>query len=383
MANNFNQVGLMPGTAIRVPVNVYPGFQNGQRVITRPAHFTMQPNGVHINGAYMPGIPFPNNQINVIRRIPNQPNLLKIQKEAFFMRLLSFAEQLGDNIIHWKEVHWRELTNRFFADDTSMKYTLWAPISQKKFFEIKYQVIPRFYQTFIESGVIKIQLILGNPRPSQYNQVVCPSASIVYHYRNGIQVVAPGQLTVTFNGNLKMMEFDFQTTKYTEFLPKQQCHEFIQIPSPLNEYGIPHKTMRCLEVGEGVDYMHDVMMHTINNRNIGPIHALSIIASQSQNPNNINVAAQAVANSVTTTPNIQNSPLVKKEMKSDAQNYNSIPPTINSNDLRTAPTTPLTPKQTPQQTPTLAPSALVSNANDIGSPRQKKSSTQSPAISGK
>ncbi|CAG8703925.1 29547_t:CDS:2, partial [Racocetra persica] len=234
----------MPGTAIRVPANVYPVFPNGQRVITRPTHFTMQPNGVHINGAYMPGIPFGNNPINVIRRIPNQPNLLKIPREACFMRLLSFAEHLGDNIIHWKEVHWRELTNRFFADDTSMKYTLWAPHTQKKF---------------------------GNPRLAQYNQVLCPSASIVYHYSNGIQVVAPGQLTVIFNASLKMMDFDFVTTRYTEYLPKQRIHEFIQIPSPLNEYGIPHKTMRCLEVGEGVDYMHEVMMHTINNPTIGPI----------------------------------------------------------------------------------------------------------------
>ncbi|CAG8813408.1 3479_t:CDS:1, partial [Gigaspora rosea] len=75
--NQVGQVGLMPGmAAIRVP-NGYPGFQNGQRVITRPAPFTMQPNGVHINGAYMPGIPVANNPINFIRRLPNQPNLLK------------------------------------------------------------------------------------------------------------------------------------------------------------------------------------------------------------------------------------------------------------------------------------------------------------------
>ncbi|CAG8706491.1 4833_t:CDS:2, partial [Dentiscutata heterogama] len=207
MANNFNQVGPVPGT-IRVPTNVYPGFPNGQRVIVRP-HLTMQPNGVHINSAYMQGIPFANNPINLIpRRIPNQPNLLKgIPRETFFMRLLSFAEHfaehLGDNILHLKD-----LTSRFFADDTSMKYTLWSPHSQKEF-EIKYQVIPRFYQTFFESGVMRIQLVLGHPRPSQYAQVECPSASIVYYYGNGIQVVAPGRLTVLFNPQLKMTHFEF------------------------------------------------------------------------------------------------------------------------------------------------------------------------------
>ncbi|CAG8684672.1 23462_t:CDS:2 [Gigaspora margarita] len=375
MANNFNQVGLMPGMAIRVP-NGYPGFQNGQRVITRPP-FTMQPNGVHINGAYMPGIPeqFGSILCQLIQLMTMLTNF-RCPRETFFMRLLSFAdhfaEHLGDNIHHLKD-----LTSRFFADDTSMKYTLWSQHGSKEF-EIKYQVIPRFYQTFFESGVMRIQLILGHPRFGQYAQVECPLASIVYYYGNGTQVVAPGRLTVFFNGQLKMTHFEFVTTRFTEYLPKQRIHEFIQ--SPLNEYGIPHKTMRCLEVGEGVDYMQEVMMHTINNRSIGPLQALSIIASQ--NTNNINVAAQTVSNSVTTTPNIQHSPLVKKEMKTDAPNYNGIPPTHNSNDLRTAPTTPLTPKQTPQQTPTLAPSAL-SNANDIGSPHQKKSSTQSPAISGK
>lgn len=61
--------------------------------------------------------------------------------------------------------------------------------------EFTYQVIPRFYQTFIESGVVKIHLVLGSPKERPVNtpngvqsQIDCPSSSIEYHFSNGIQV---------------------------------------------------------------------------------------------------------------------------------------------------------------------------------------------------
>ncbi|CAG8704077.1 7_t:CDS:2, partial [Acaulospora morrowiae] len=295
--------------------------------------------------------------------------------------LLLFADYLeSDFNIKKKDdiAHWVEFTKIFFDENTSMNYN-----SGSRKFEIKYQLIPRFYQTFFESGVTKIQLILGITQESiQHNNgilVECKSASIMYHYENGMQVVETGRLSVTFV-NMKITNFEFEAEKYTEYVPRQLLNEFITNSQEnlINGHGIPHKTMRCLEVGEGVDYMQEVMTVTINNPNIGPLEALRIIASQNSNPN---VAAPMVNHPLEMSSSPSQS-VSKKDIKNDVSNFSGAPPTPNANDLQTSASTPVgtpTPMHTPTPTPKSTPSPLVMNNGSIGSPHPKLS-VKSPAI---
>lgn len=103
-------------------------------------------------------------------------------------------------MLQWN-IHWSMKWNKKQGDLVRL-FILYYFINVKciltfsiNWIELPYQVIPRFYQTFFESGVAKIQLILGNPRERNITTsngvqflVECMSASIEYHFANGIQV---------------------------------------------------------------------------------------------------------------------------------------------------------------------------------------------------
>lgn len=57
---------------------------------------------------------------------------------------------------------------------------------------------------------------------------------------------------VVFNNTLKMTSFDFVTTKFTEYVPRNS--RLASDTVVVNEFGIPHKTMRCLEVSIHIVY---------------------------------------------------------------------------------------------------------------------------------
>uniref|UniRef100_A0A1D1ZLC1 Uncharacterized protein C30B4.03c n=1 Tax=Anthurium amnicola TaxID=1678845 RepID=A0A1D1ZLC1_9ARAE len=401
MAANYNPAAFMPGGAIRVPSG-YPAFP--PRFTVRPQQFTMTQNGIgvprNINAnSYVPNMIAMNNAMNNMVNNPRIANQMQLRMQAPYKqnsgigKLLAFVEYLGGDVmlnnLNLKDIqYWKNLTYHFFSEDVTMKYMLFDDVnSRSRRFEFTYQVIPRFYQTFFESGVVKIQLVLGIPSERPINtpngvqsQVDCPSSSIEYHFANGIQVAAPGRLTVTFNNTLKMTSFDFMTLKFTEFVPRNLIQGFTPDMVVVNEFGIPHKTMRCLEIAEGVDYLQEVIALTIKDSQTGPLQALGVVKLQnmSQTP--------TISDNPNSNQRIQNpqAQLNVKDIKNEPSNYNGAPPTPNANDLQTSAPTPAatpTPAPTPTPTPSLTPSPLVppnvNNINNINSPRQNFS----PAMS--
>ena len=71
-----------------------------------------------------------------------------------------------------------------------------------------------------------------------------------------------------------MTSFDFETLKFIEYVPR---HHQISNEIIVNDYGIPQKTMRCLEVAEIVDNMQEVMNYAIHNPHIGPLRKFSFL----------------------------------------------------------------------------------------------------------
>ncbi|CAG8494279.1 7712_t:CDS:2 [Acaulospora colombiana] len=188
-----------------------------------------------------------------------------------------------------------------------------------------------------------------------------------------MKVVTTGRLNVAF-ANLKITRFEFESTNYTEYVPRLRFSEFSNSPNVLiNEYGVPQKTMRFLEIGEGLDLMQEVFAYTIDYPNSGPQEALRILSSQNLNQN--------MAHMVNHSLGMLNSP--KNDIKNDTSNFSGAPPTPNANDLQTSSTTPVrtpTPIHTPTPTPKSTPSPLAVNGA-IGSPHHKLH-TKSPAIGG-
>ncbi|CAI2167109.1 18331_t:CDS:2 [Funneliformis geosporum] len=360
---NYNPTGFMPG-GIRMGVPFVYSLPNGPRLPPTRPHLTMTPNGyvpgVHHNinaNSYVPNMIMSNNPRNLIpMRIPTLPT-----KISCIVRLLSFAEFLGcdnpqgprDDIQFWKT-----LAHNYFTEEITMKYTLHnIKNHDKKKYELKYHIIPRFYLTFYESGIEKIQIILGNPKEttsapngtsnSIQTIIDCTSASIVYHFRNGAQ--------------------------FTEYVPR---HHQISKEATVNDYGIPFKTMRCLDIAEVVDNMHEVMKNAIFNPQLGPLRMMSA-SSQTMN------LTPTISNNPNQNHRISNPQL--NGLKDIKHEYTGAPPTPNANDLQASAPTPTanpTPNPTPTPTPTLTPSPLVSNPNGIliGSPHQKLSK-KSPALS--
>ncbi|CAG8434129.1 4737_t:CDS:2 [Ambispora gerdemannii] len=283
---NFNPAGYLQQQNMTMQ-NIF-NLPNTRRVITTPAQLPTQA-GVHQSispTSYMPA------SVMAMANHPRIPihQMRMIQKQipgGFIMRLLLFGEYLGNDktiLGHYhtkKDIHyWKVFAQFFFAEDVYMKYTLCNERTDNigKTYELKYPVIPRYYQTFFESGVTSIQLILGSPKEQDMGngcQLDCPKASMVYYYENGSQVVHSGHLIVMFNQTSKINSFEFRTRNFTEYIPRS--HVTKNMPndiesSVVSEFGIPQRTLRCLDLAEGSDLIQGVMMESMQKR-VGPIQA--------------------------------------------------------------------------------------------------------------
>ncbi|RUS25336.1 hypothetical protein BC938DRAFT_472309 [Jimgerdemannia flammicorona] len=238
------------------------------------------------------------------------------------LRLLDYNDSLaGPTNANAADINfWRKFIGEFYSENGTMKYELWnSKSNDKRNFELTTALLPRFYQINFESGVQSIQMTIENAKeyalPSGGRLVECPSASLFHQFDNGCQVVAKGMLQVTFSlstatGTLKIDMWEFHTQNYVEYIPRSAIvrRELENSPSmetkegvkakikqqqmmqgesaasdgrgdwvipdtPVNEYGITVKTMRCLEIAEVVGHMKDLIAYSVEN-NFGPIQSL-------------------------------------------------------------------------------------------------------------
>jgi len=209
------------------------------------------------------------------------------------LRVLLFGEYLaGENTVNKKDIgYWKRIVMEFFSEEGRMIYGLWNPeAGTNRSFDIPNPVISRFFQVNFESGVTSIQLTMNSIKENfttpvsianncmAYNSTVEAKASLIYNYEDGSRVVASGRLKVRLNHHLKIDCFEFNTEKHMEYVPRQQT----MLPeSPIGPMGIPIKTLRCLELAEGVVTLHDLIEKSISS-NKGPIVTLYALANPEQ-----------------------------------------------------------------------------------------------------
>ncbi|KAK9729770.1 hypothetical protein K7432_000017 [Basidiobolus ranarum] len=279
-----------------------------QNAITVPQSISqpMQPQSIHQTGAQIPttniGVSTSNPAVatSAVSRaasvpatsVSNTASLLTGSGSAI-MKVIQYSEQLtGKNEDENLQLagHWNKIMSEFFASNGLMKYTLChSQLKDTRTFDLPTSLLARFYLINYESGVTDIQLVLENPvefaLPNGYHVVECVRAAFVYHYWDGTQVYANGTLKVTLDSQLKFELFEFATTEYTELLRRglllalAQSHnegkiDINHLPdSPINDYGVPIRTMRCLEISEVITEMSDLISYSFSS-NLGPIQSL-------------------------------------------------------------------------------------------------------------
>ncbi|KAG0125197.1 LIM-domain binding protein-domain-containing protein [Tuber indicum] len=203
---------------------------------------------------------------------------------------------------------WRRFVAEFYAPSGVMRQRLWHNNTREtKQFEVTTQVLARYYFVLFGSGVQNIQIVLENVREkelaNQCHIVECPKTSFIYWFENGLHLVARGGLRATFNASSKMEELDFQVEEHSEYVPRNfgQDSPDIMKSSPgskslgkrpsqqghtseniVNNYGVPHAVLQCLEISETMSQMRDLFNYSHLNPALAPRQALQSFVSQQQ-----------------------------------------------------------------------------------------------------
>ncbi|KAF7313412.1 hypothetical protein HMN09_00497100 [Mycena chlorophos] len=247
------------------------------------------------------------------------------------IRVLQFSGLLGSDTpqVLRQKLHlsfWDNLVREYFTPKAMMKLTLWRDSmkNEAKPFEIGVPILPRFFLVTTQSGVKSMSLTLDGARERLYGAghaiIECVSAIWTCRYHSGHVVtlrgplvihlmlctVAPGSAAAGAGAQytLKFDNFEFDAVSHDKYIaldaisgtrredesttpgatgmPDDEKQweepravlENASIPGePVNAFGIPQATMRCLELAESVGQMADLITFA-KDQEMGPLAAL-------------------------------------------------------------------------------------------------------------
>ncbi|KIP05816.1 hypothetical protein PHLGIDRAFT_107766, partial [Phlebiopsis gigantea 11061_1 CR5-6] len=223
--------------------------------------------------------------------------------------------------------YWENMVREFFMPDSVFRFTLWKDSMKQeaKPFEIGTSILPRFFLVTTQSGVVSMRLSLQGAYETKYDgyhdilKIECHRASWTFQYSNGYIVNLRGAFTALiriipgmqeksiwlpskhpgFSMRIMSIAFDAETQEKSLLLDDILGHRKSDSPSlategdeeralndpriiipnasipvePVNAFGIPQATMRCLELAESVTQMSDLIQFS-QEHNLGPREAL-------------------------------------------------------------------------------------------------------------
>ncbi|TCD69169.1 hypothetical protein EIP91_008465 [Steccherinum ochraceum] len=254
------------------------------------------------------------------------------------LRLLQFSGVLASDTQNSQKLqlsYWDSLIKEYFTARASLKFTLWKDNqrNEAKPFEIGVPILPRFFLVTSQSGVKSMNLSLDGARErivSQGHAVVeCVHAVWTYRYQNGYTVTLRGPMTAHIlvspnqaphqhvsSYTLKFDQLQFDANYHDKLIAMEsvggsrvQESPRLKAPStpilngahfgqrpedddrrydeprliiekavipaePVNAFGIPQATMRCLELAESVAQMSPLIQYSTEN-SLGPLDALT------------------------------------------------------------------------------------------------------------
>lgn len=229
------------------------------------------------------------------------------------VRLLHYAElvgQAGDQTLDLD--FWKRLVSEFFTESGMLKFGV-SNAQEQKQFDVPYQIVPRFYQAFFQSGVRRMQFNFENPREYfnvNNHYIDCTRCSITYWFRDGSVVNCACPTRVLFTPSLKIEWIDQRCMEYTELVSRSVLSSILSNsrdlgsgnspasllpPSKVTAFGVSSSVMRFLECSETISHMRDLMAFSADPSSGGPLKALESLArvlqsrglqqSQAQGPN--------------------------------------------------------------------------------------------------
>lgn len=239
--------------------------------------------------------------------------------------------------------YWKDAVTTWFGSKAQFRFTLWKDNqrNEAKPFVIGPPILPRFFLVTHQSGVKAMSINMEGANERLYNYqasvVESPAASWTFRYTNGYVVTLRGALsvvvsfqaqpsqhsngtntfykleTITFDAwwhdkaislenlllNRVMVPGDSPKTPRSRpphtpnaSVAAQQREEerrnddgIVTIdrlaipPEPVNAFGIPQATMRCLELAESVGQMTDLIEYSSKHQ-LGPMEALKQFAQK-------------------------------------------------------------------------------------------------------
>ncbi|KAF8345625.1 LIM-domain binding protein-domain-containing protein [Amanita rubescens] len=321
------------------PQLVHPSIGSGPvNIAPRLPQQPLAPQGLSGASPSLPATDPSDNNFAVQPRANMVPGLGSGQG---IQRLLQFSAILASdspNKLHrsW----WEECIKEYFTPTAIMKIVLWKNNQREeaKPFEIGVPILPRFFQVTTQSGVKSMTMSLDGARELSSTRgpnhcfIECLSAIWTYHYNNGYTVTLKGpmtahvvvsqsasattDITASFQSgqrHLKFESLEFEVGQHDKFIsvdtlmnlrssnstivqpingmqlqqdegskweePRILVERSLIPEEPINAFGIPQATMRCLELGENVGQMSDPIVYS-NENNRGPLEALKKFAAQ-------------------------------------------------------------------------------------------------------
>ncbi|TFK56243.1 hypothetical protein OE88DRAFT_1652902 [Heliocybe sulcata] len=248
-----------------------------------------------------------------------------------FLKMAAFSLML--NTEHTEKTtynFWERQINEHFGRKATFKFTLWKDNqrNEAKPFEIGIPILPRFFLVTHQSGVKAMQIAMDGARERLVNHtsamVESQSATWSFRYGSGYIVTLRGVMLVVVScapGPANMPSYKIEQISFDahfhdkvislEYLflnrmvmpnespktprsrpPNQQREDERRIedgimvidrqampPEPVNAFGIPQATMRCLELAESVSQMQDLINYSTEN-GLGPVEALKRYAQK-------------------------------------------------------------------------------------------------------
>lgn len=365
-----------------------------------------------------------------------QKMMMNLQGQGI-IRLLQFSGALSsDNRNKLGLTFWENLVKDYFTPKAILKYTLWKDNqrNEAKPFEIGTPILPRFFLVTSQSGVHSMSISLDGAREkilgSSHLVVECLTAVWTYRYQNGYTIQLCGPLTAhlvlspsmsiaqgappSFSMKFEHLQFDAnvhnkliqvdsisgqkigRSPLIGTFTPgmngmgsqpdrtQDRVHyERATIPGePVNAFGIPQATMRCLELAESVAQMTDLIQFSGEN-NFGPLQSLKQFAEKIKDTPMVTTAHVRMAANNSVGPGFQKDGMMptrsmttnqavtliqpNNQQGSQPTPLNAPPPGDSSPSKQNKPAPTMPPQQQPQQptrgasvTPASTPAATTS-----------------------
>ncbi|KAK2462278.1 hypothetical protein APHAL10511_005584 [Amanita phalloides] len=282
--------------------------------------------------------------------------------------------------------------------------------TEAKPFEIGVPILPRFFLVTTQSGVKSMTLSLDGARERPYPRnphhciIECPSAVWTYRYSNGYTVTLRGPMTAhvvmsqptlsssdaasNFQGGQRHLKFEnlqFDADQHDKFImldtvmssrlsdssirkepaltangiqiqfqddvtrweePRIMIERCLIPGEPVNAFGIPQATMRCLELAESVGQMTDLIVYSTEN-NLGPLAALKKFAAQLRESQSYGTFSSALSTGIPASNPPNALTFITSPMSHGGTLYSSAPPSVVN----------------PQANPSIAGSSIASPQN--------------------